>query len=131
MPKKHIVPEQDRVLYDEWHFSPAVRVGDTVYCSGQVGVNAALEPADGITAQTRLAFENLKRVLAEEDLSLKDVVEITTFHTNLQGDLGGFAAVKDEFLPADFPAWTAIGVSELALPGLEIEIRATAVAGAG
>jgi len=122
MPKKLIVPAQDQVIYDGWHFSPGVRVGDTIYVSGQVGVNEKHEPADGIEAQTRLAFQNLERVLAEAG---------ATFHINLQADLAGFTKVKDEFLPGNYPAWTAVGTTELALPGLLVEIRATACLGAG
>jgi len=42
-----------------------------------------------------------------------------------------FAKVKDEFFPRDYPAWTAVGVTQLALPELRVEIRAVAVAGSG
>ncbi len=131
MPKELIVPPQDQALYDDWHFSPAVRVGDTIYVSGQVGVNEKHEPADGIEAQARLAFQNLERVLAEAGATLRDVVEMTTFHINLQADVAGFSKVKDEFFPDSYPAWTAVGTTELALPGLLVEVRATACIGAG
>ena len=131
MPKELIIPAQDQAIYDGWHFSPGVRVGDTIYVSGQVGVNEKHEPADGIEAQTRLAFQNLERVLAKAGATLADVVEMTTFHINLQADLAGFTKVKDEFLPDKYPAWTPVGTTELALPGLLVEIRATACLGAG
>jgi len=131
MPKELIVPAQDQVIYDGWHFSPGVRIGDTIYVSGQVGVNEKHEPADGIEAQARLAFQNLERVLAEAGATLGDVVEITTFHINLQAEIAGFSKVKDEFFPGDYPAWTAVGTTELVLPGLLVEIRATACLGAG
>jgi enamine deaminase RidA (YjgF/YER057c/UK114 family) len=42
-----------------------------------------------------------------------------------------FAKVKDEFFPRDYPAWTAVGVTQLALPELRIEVRAVAIAGSG
>jgi hypothetical protein len=51
---------------------------------------------------------------------------MTTFHVGLQQHLGAFMAVKDRYLPAPFPAWTAIGVSELAFPGGLAELRVTA-----
>jgi enamine deaminase RidA (YjgF/YER057c/UK114 family) len=44
-------------------------------------------------------------------------------------DMKAFMRVKAEFIPEDYPAWTAVGVRELVLPGLLIEIRATAVIG--
>jgi enamine deaminase RidA (YjgF/YER057c/UK114 family) len=53
---------------------------------------------------------------------------MTTFHVGLQEHLGTFLAVRDEFLSAPWPAWTAIGVSELAAPGARVEIKVTVVA---
>jgi enamine deaminase RidA (YjgF/YER057c/UK114 family) len=86
---------------------------------------------EGMSAQARLAFESLKAVLEAAGASLADVVELNTFHTALQRDIQAFAAVKDEYFPRHYPAWTAVGVSELAMPGLCIEVRAVAVAGSG
>jgi enamine deaminase RidA (YjgF/YER057c/UK114 family) len=86
-------------------------------------------PAEGMEAQARIAFASLKHILEEAGASMGDIVELTTFHTALQRDIEIFAKVKDEFIPARYPAWTAVGLSELALPGLCIEIRAVAVAG--
>jgi enamine deaminase RidA (YjgF/YER057c/UK114 family) len=131
MKKKLIIPKVDRRLYDGYHFSPAVRVGDRVWVSGQVGVDESLQPAEGMTAQARLAFKNVTRVLEDAGATLSDVVELTTFHIDLRGELEAFNKVKDEFFPKDFPAWTAIGVSQLALPELRVEIRAGAVIGCG
>jgi enamine deaminase RidA (YjgF/YER057c/UK114 family) len=62
---------------------------------------------------------------------LEDVVELTTFHIDLRGEVDEFAKVKDEFFPRDYPAWTAVGVTQLALPELLVEIRAVAIAGSG
>ena len=129
MNRKLINPEETRPLYDNNHFSQAIRVGDTVWVSGQVGVDAQLTPAAGMAAQARLAFEGLRRVLAQAGATLADVVELTTFHLDLRGDMGEFGKVKDQFLPRDFPAWTAVGVTQLALPKLLVEIRAVAVVG--
>jgi enamine deaminase RidA (YjgF/YER057c/UK114 family) len=46
-------------------------------------------------------------------------------------DIRGFMRVKSEFIPDKYPAWTAIGVTELVLPQLLVEVRATAVIGSG
>jgi enamine deaminase RidA (YjgF/YER057c/UK114 family) len=129
MNRKLINPEETRPLYDNYHFSQAVRVGDTIWVSGQVGIDAQLTPAVGMSAQARLAFEGLRRVLAEAGATLADVVELTTFHLDLRGDIEEFGKVKDQFFPRNFPAWTAVGVTQLALPELRIEIRAVAVVG--
>lgn len=113
------------------HFSSAVRVGDTIWLSGTVGIGPDRKPADGMAARARIAFETLRDALVAAGACLTDVVELVTYHTNLQGDMASFFAVKDEFFPNDFPAWTAVGVTQLSYPSLLVEIRAVAVAGSG
>ena len=129
--RQSIVPAPFQGHYDAYHFSPATRVGDMVWVSGQVGVDADMKPAQGMHAQARIAFECLKLVLEEAGASLADVVELTTFHMDLHGDIDAFIAVKDQYFPSRYPSWSAVGVTQLALPGLLIEIRAMAVAGSG
>jgi len=58
--------------------------------------------------------------------SLDDVVEMTSFHVGLNEHMRAFMAAKDEHLSEPWPAWTAIGCTELAMPGGLAEIRATA-----
>lgn len=118
-------------MYDAFHFSQANRVGDTIWVSGQVGIDDKLSPASGMAAQAQLAFEGLKRTLAAAGASLDNVVELMTFHIDLRGEMEAFAKVKDEYFPGDYPAWTAVGVTQLALPELRVEIRAVAIAGSG
>jgi enamine deaminase RidA (YjgF/YER057c/UK114 family) len=129
MSRTRINPPENQRTYDRFHFSQAIRVGDTIWVSGQVGVDDAFRPAEGVEAQARLAFANLQRVLAAAGATLADVVELTTFHIDLRGEVGAFSRVKDEYFPADYPAWTAVGVTQLALEPLRVEIRAVAVAG--
>jgi enamine deaminase RidA (YjgF/YER057c/UK114 family) len=122
-------PKETQPMYDSFHFSQANRVGDTIWVSGQVGIDDEMKPASGMAAQARLAFGNLKRTLAAAGATLGDVVELTTFHIDLRGELEEFANVKDEYIPRNYPAWTAVGVTQLALPELRVEIRAVAVVG--
>ncbi|MBN3787972.1 RidA family protein [Burkholderia sp. Ac-20353] len=129
--RQSIVPPEFLAWHDTYHFTPATRVGDTIWVSGQVGVDAQMKIGEDVQAQTRIAFESLKTILAAAGATLADVVELTTFHTNLQADIELFSAVKDEYFPSRFPAWTAVGVTQLALPELCVEIRAMAVAGSG
>jgi enamine deaminase RidA (YjgF/YER057c/UK114 family) len=124
-----VVPKAAQALYDRFHFAQATRVGDTIWVSGQVGADANFQPAAGMAAQAALAFEALKAVLAEAGASLGDVVELTTFHIDLQGDMAEFSVVKDRFFPKNYPSWTAVGTTQLAIPGLLVEVRAVAVAG--
>jgi enamine deaminase RidA (YjgF/YER057c/UK114 family) len=121
-----VIPASQRPMYDRFHFAPAVRAGDLLLCSGQIGIGPdGRAPADR-SEQFTLAFEAVKAILAEAGLDFSDVVELTTFHVGLREHLRAFTAVKDHYLPAPFPAWTAIGVSELAFPGGLAEVRVTA-----
>jgi enamine deaminase RidA (YjgF/YER057c/UK114 family) len=122
-------PGSTKVLYDTYHFSQATRVGDMVWVSGQVGIDADLRPAKGLADQARLAFTGLKTVLEACGAGLADVVELITFHIDLRGGATVFGAVKDEFFPSNYPSWSAVGVTQLATPELLVEIRAVAVIG--
>jgi enamine deaminase RidA (YjgF/YER057c/UK114 family) len=121
-----IIPKGFEFFYESFHFAPAVKVGKTIYCSGQIGWagpghKAPADPKEQFT----LAFENLRRVLEAAGADFGDVVEITSFHVGME-HLGVFGKVKDDYLKEPYPAWTAIGSSALAIPGALVEIRATA-----
>jgi enamine deaminase RidA (YjgF/YER057c/UK114 family) len=130
--RQSINPGPTQAMYDAYHFSQATRVGDTIWVSGQVGIDpTTMAPGQGMTAQARLAFEGLKTVLEAAGASLADVVELMTFHTDLRGDMAQFAPVKDQYFPDRYPSWTAVGVTQLAMPEFLVEVRAVAVAGCG
>ena len=94
-------------------YSQAVRVGDTVYMSGQIGLDpASMQMVDGIDAQIVRVFENLKAVAEAAGGSLADVVKLNVFLT----DLAHFAKVNEtmaQYFTAPFPARAAVGVKEL------------------
>lgn len=121
-----INPKGTEAIYESMHFSQAVKVNNMIWVSGQVGINEQFETGKGIEEQTRMAFLNLKHVLEEAGASLADIVELVTYHINMN-EMQQFSKIKTEFIPADYPAWTAVGVNELVLPGLLIEIRTTAI----
>jgi len=129
MQRTLIVTPAAQAMYHRYHFPQATRVGDMVWVSGQVGLGPDGRPAQGMAAQAKLAFESLKAVLAEAGATLGDVVDLNTFHTDLRSEMGEFAPVKDAFFPSHYPCWTAVGVTELAVPGLLVEVRAVAVVG--
>ncbi|MBA2882183.1 enamine deaminase RidA (YjgF/YER057c/UK114 family) [Desulfosalsimonas propionicica] len=128
--KTLINPPGTEQIYRHFQFSQAVRAGNRVWVSGQVGIDENGKAAEGIEAQARAAFVNLQHVLAEAGAGMQDVVELVTYHTAMK-EIGRFLKVKAEFIPSDFPAWTAVGVTELVMPELLCEIRATAVIGSG
>ena len=125
--REAIVPKGMEYFYERFHFAPAVRTGGVLHCSGQLGWNGPGErvPEDP-KQQFTLAFENLRRVLEAGGATFADVFELTTFHVGLQQHLAVFQAVKDGYFRDPWPAWTAIGITELAIPGALVEIRAKA-----
>jgi len=130
-PREIIIPPSTQQMYDNLHFAPATRVGNMIWVSGQVGTDANMRAGQGMDAQARFAFQNLKSVLEAAGATLADVVEIITFHTDLRGDIAEFVRAKDEFFPDRYPSWSAVGVTQLARPEFLVEIRAVAVAGCG
>jgi enamine deaminase RidA (YjgF/YER057c/UK114 family) len=115
-----INPPGSEEFYNTWHFSQAVRVGDTIWIAGQLGIGPDDHPGATIEEQTRFAFQNLVRVLEAASATVADIVDLTTYHLAMD-DLPKVAAVKAEFIRQDFPAWTAVGVTQLALPEMLIE----------
>ncbi len=123
--RQDIVPKSMREINQRFHYSPGVRVGDFLFIAGQVGRTEDLQPVLGKEAQFTQAFENVKTVLEEAGASFDDVVEMVTYHTDMR-DLQLFIEVKDRYFVNRFPAWTGVGVTSLAMPGLEVEIKCTA-----
>jgi len=125
-----INPPGTEKVYEKLQFSQAVQAGNTIWVSGQVGMDETGLTGDGIEAQARLAFQNLQHVLEAAGSSLDDIVELVSFHTSMNA-IRDFGKVKAEFITQNYPAWTAVGVTELAFPQLLVEIKATAVIGSG
>lgn len=122
-----IIPAAMQSFYDNYHFAPAVLDGDHVRCSGVIGFNLADGSVpDDPAAQFALAFENLNEVLTAAGVTYADIIEMTTFHVGLQAHLEAFLEAKDRYLKEPYPAWTAIGITELAVTGGLVEIRVTA-----
>jgi enamine deaminase RidA (YjgF/YER057c/UK114 family) len=111
---------------DEWHFSPVLLSGDFAFLSGQTGTHPDGTVSVDPEQQFRDAFRFLKANLAAAGLTFDDVVEMTTYHVDLRRHLTLFTKAKDEHVKAPYPAWTAIGVSELITAGTLIEIRVIA-----
>ena len=126
-----VVPEGYEVQYEQWRLAPALRVGETIYCSGQLGIGQDGNLPTDAEAQFVNAFEAVRIVLEAAGSSLADIVEMTSFHVGLVAELETFTRVRDRYLTEPWPAQTAIGVAELGLPGALLEIKATAVLGVG
>jgi len=126
--RKDIIPPGMEIIRERFHYAPGVLVDDTLYIAGQVGRNEHLEVVSGTEAQFTQAFENVGRVLAAAGASFDDVVDMITYHVDMR-DLQLFMQVKDRFFTNRVPAWTGIGVTSLAMPGLIVEIKCIAKLG--
>ena len=109
-------------------YSQAVQAGNTVYLSGQIGLDpATMQMAEGIDAQIARVFDNLKAVAAAAGGSLADAVKVNIYVT----DLANFARVNDAMAQAfsqPYPARATVQVA--ALPrGALVEVDAVLVLG--
>ncbi|WP_236181780.1 MULTISPECIES: RidA family protein [Pseudomonas] len=125
--RKIIIPDSMKPIVERAGYAPAVLVGDTLYCAGQVGRTADLQVIEDPEQQFIRAWENLEEVLLAGGCTLNDVVEMTTYHVEMSRHMPVFREVKNRVFPKGFCAWTCIGVSELAHPGLLVEIKCVAV----
>lgn len=109
-------------------YSQAVRAGDTVYLSGQIGFDpATMQLAEGIEAQTHRVFSNLAAIAQAAGLGLGHAVRMTVYLT----DLAHFAKVNEImalYVPQPFPARAAVGVASLPRGAL-VEVDAILHAG--
>lgn len=122
-----IVPPTMQAIVERAGYVPAVKVGTTVFCAGQVGRTVELEVIVDPEAQFLACWENLRVVLAAAGCTFEDVVDMTTYHVQMSQHMPVFRAVKNRVFPRGTCAWTSIGVSELAHPGLLVEIKCVAV----
>lgn len=126
MPQREaIFPANRHALYQVHRYSAAIRSGDLLFVSGQVGSREDGSPEPVFEDQVRRAFANLRAVLAAGGCTLDDVVDVTTFHTDPASQIETVMAVRTEEIGGPpYPNWTAVGVSWLA--GFDFEIKVIA-----
>lgn len=109
--------------YDRWHLSPLVLHEGLAFISGVTGTRDDGSCAHDPAVEFAEAFDKLGRVLHAGDGELADILEMTTFHVDLQTHIDVFRQVRDRYLSEPWPAWSAIGTTELAVPGPRLEIK--------
>ncbi len=107
-------------------YSPAIKAGDYVFVSGQVGhVDSQGNKLEGVEAQTRQVLNNVKRVLEAAGSSMDDVVKTTVFLVKAE-DFPKMNEVYKTFFTSDLPARSTVIVAALARPEMVVEIEAIA-----
>jgi len=117
---------RSRDAKDQRPFSDAVRVGQTLYLAGRIGLDPATQkpPAD-VATEVRYVMEEIKTVLAQEGMTMDDLATVQVFCTDLSL-YGTFNDVYRTYFTKGFPARAFIGVASL-LAGGRFEVQGTAV----
>lgn len=114
----------------EYGYSQAVKVGDTIYLSGQVSHddNGNIVGEGNMELQMRAAYANVEKVLAQYGASMENVVDEIVFVTDMDAAFAARVKIKqDVFSGSPVPASTIVQIERLAFPQLMIEIKCTAV----
>jgi enamine deaminase RidA (YjgF/YER057c/UK114 family) len=126
------IPEDSEVFgktvsaFANFGYSAAVRSHGHLFIAGTIGRRADGTIPEDIEEQTEIAIRKLEEILRLEGLDLSALVDVTSYHVDIQQHLPGFSKAKARLIAPPYPTWSLIGVSGLASPGLLVEIRATA-----
>ncbi len=113
----------ERAFQERYGFSDAVIAGDTIYMSGVVvGQNAG----ETLEAAYERTYRRIAAILARAGAGWDDVVDLTSYHTEITAQLEAMAAVHRRHVNAPFPAWTAIDIDRLVPDGGITEIKIVA-----
>jgi enamine deaminase RidA (YjgF/YER057c/UK114 family) len=123
--REAVFPAGRQALYETYKYSAAIRSGDLLFVSGQVGSREDGSPEPDFERQVDLAFTNLTAVLAAAGCTFDDIVDITTFHTDPEAQFETFLKVRSKYLgDPPYPNITCVGVNWLA--GFDFEIKVIA-----
>ena len=110
------------------HYSPGLLIArekSWLMLSGQVAVDLDGRTPDGIEAQTRLIWQNIKHLLKAAEMDVSDIVKVTSYLTSTD-QIAGFNSARAGILGEHKPASTLLVVSGLAAPQYLVEIEVTA-----
>lgn len=118
--------------FEPFALSQAIAVGDWIFVSGQAALNGHGEIVGegNFLLQAETAFENLRAVLHAASSSLRDVVKVTIFLTDMN-HFNEVVELRRRYFSPPYPADSLVEVKALALPQLLFEIEAIAMRGAG
>jgi 2-iminobutanoate/2-iminopropanoate deaminase len=107
------------------HYTDAVRYGDLLFVSGVAPLDekSRLVGEGNVVTQARRVFVNMKKILEAAGTGFDKVLKVTVYLTDV-ADRTKINPIRQEFFGATRPASTLIGVSELAIPGMKVEVEA-------
>ena len=107
------------------HYTDAVRFGDLLFISGCGPVDGDLKLVgeDDVAEQARQVFRNMEKVLSAAGATFADILKVTVYLTDV-GDRTKINPVREEFFGTSRPASSLIGIKELAIPGMMVEVEA-------
>lgn len=94
-PRDPVFPANRHALYEEHGYSAAIRSGDLLFVSGQVGSRSDGTPEPHFPAQVQLAFDNLRATLAAAGCTFDDLIDVTTFHTDPENQFPAIMEAKN------------------------------------
>jgi enamine deaminase RidA (YjgF/YER057c/UK114 family) len=121
-----VVPEHWTDFYESTHIPAAVAKGDRLYVTGHTGEDPDGSFSSDPETQIRQTFRHISATLSKGGASWADVVELSSYHVGLRAQAEVLLAVAGEFLADPYPAWTAVGVTELFDEGAVVEISCVA-----
>ena len=116
-------------FFEDTSVPAAIRDGNTLYVTGHTGEDDDLTFSPDTEHQIRRTFLNIAQTLAQAGTDWSEVVEIVSYHVGLRSQAEPLLAVSHEFLAEPFPAWSAVGVSELWDEGSVVEMSCVAIVG--
>ncbi len=126
-----VFADDQREIYDLFQFSPAIRAGGHIIISGVVGADETGKPFANSVDEYHVTFRTIAHLLAAEGATMADIIALDSFHVaaDLVAELRVFNEVRAQYMSAPHPAWTAIGVANLGIPGARAEVKVTAYLG--
>lgn len=129
MTRQVLIPPGLRDACEAAGMSPGIVSQNHVFMTGVTGAAADGSMPVSDDAQFNACFTKIGEVLAQADLTLRSVVEMTSYHVGLRAHFDAFDAVRRAHLSAPYPAWTAVEVAGLRREGAVVEIRVVAELG--
>ncbi len=129
MTKRALTPAAFGDAATQFKFSAGVVSGDHVFLTGMTGSAADGTMPGELRQQFSNVWDKIALVLAEANLGLDAIVEMTSYHVGLRDHFDLFDTVRLERLSLPYPAWTAVEVAGLRREGAAVEIRVIASLG--